>query len=110
MADKFTIELTTLAENQILKIAQYIRDEFKSPLSADRFIDKIEGEISKLDTNPDRIVLVEKEPWRSRGLHKYVIGNYIVYFIIVEHDKIVRVMAVVPYKMDQEKQLKKIDL
>ena len=63
MADKFTIELTTLAENQILKIAQYIRDEFKSPLSADRFIDKI-----------------------------------------------VRVMAVVPYKMDQEKQLKKIDL
>lgn len=83
---------------------------FKSPLSADRFIDKIEGEISKLDTNPDRIVLVEKEPWRSRGLHKYVIGNYIVYFIIVEHDKIVRVMAVVPYKMDQEKQLKKIDL
>ena len=80
------------------------------PLSADRFIDKIEGEISKLDTNPDRIVLVEKEPWRSRGLHKYVIGNYIVYFIIVEHDKIVRVMAVVPYKMDQEKQLKKIDL
>ena len=54
---------------------------FKSPLSADRFIDKIEGEISKLDTNPDRIVLVEKEPWRSRGLHKYVIGNYIVYFI-----------------------------
>ena len=55
MADKFTIELTTLAENQILKIAQYIRDEFKSPLSADRFIDKIEGEISKLDTNPDRI-------------------------------------------------------
>ena len=83
---------------------------FKSPLSADRFIDKIEGEISKLDTNPDRIVLVEKEPWRSRGLHKYVIGNYIVYFIIVEQDKIVRVMAVVPYKMDQEKQLKKIDL
>ena len=55
MADKFTIELTTLAENQILKIAQYIRDEFKSPLSADRFIDKI-----------------------------------------------VRVMAVVPYKIDQE--------
>ena len=47
---------------------------------------------------------------RSRGLHKYVIGNYIVYFIIVEHDKIVRVMAVVPYKMDQEKQLKKNDL
>ena len=93
-----------------MKIAQYIRDEFKSPLSADRFIDKIEGEISKLDTNPDRIVLVEKEPWRSRGLHKYVIGNYNVYFIIVEHDKIVRVMAVVPYKMDQEKQLKKIDL
>ena len=93
-----------------MKIAQYIRDEFKSPLSADRFIDKIEGEISKLDTNPDRIVLVEKEPWRSRGLHKYVIGNYIVYFIIVEQDKIVRVMAVVPYKMDQEIQLKKIDL
>ena len=58
MADIFNIELTTLAENQILKIAQYIRDEFKFPLSADRFIDKIEGEISKLDTNPDRIVLV----------------------------------------------------
>ena len=51
---------------------------------------------------------------RSRGVVevyiKYVIGNYTVYFIIVEHDKIVRVMAVVPYKMDQEKQLKKIDL
>ena len=104
MSKKYKVELTTLAQEQLLQIAEYIRDELLAPDAAKRTLDRLETEISKLDTMPERIVLVDSEPWNSRGIHKYVIGNYIAYFVIVP-DATVRVTAVCLGRRDQKKQL-----
>ena len=110
MKKGYSVELTTLAEDQILQIAQYIIEEFQAPETAKRVVDKIESELSKLSEMPERIVLVASEPWRSRGVHKYVMGSYIAYFIINESERTVRITAVVLDRMNQKKQLSKMEL
>lgn len=104
---KYKVELTRLAQEQILEIAKYITEELMSPDAANRLLDKLESEISKLDSMPERIVLVEEEPWHSRGVRKFIIENYIAYFIILDSENVVRVIAVVMSRRDQKKQLKK---
>lgn len=110
MKKDYSVELTPLAENQILQIAQYIIEEFQAPETALRVVDRIEHELSKLKDMPERIVLVASEPWRSRGVHKYVMGSYIAYFIIDETNLTVRITAVVLDRMNQKKQLAKMEL
>lgn len=109
MSKKYKVELTTLAQEQILQIAEYIRYKLQAPDAAKYTVDCLETEISKLDTMPERIVLVDREPWHSRGGRKYVIGNYIAYFIIVQ-DEIVRVTAVCLGRGDQKKQLEQMKI
>ena len=109
MGKKCTVELTALAQEQILQIGEYIRDELQAPDAAMRLIDYIEGEISMLEDMPERIVFVDSEPWHSRGVHKYVIGKYLAYFIILSENT-VRVTAACLGKRDQKKQLEQIDM
>ena len=110
MNRKYIVELTALAQQQILQLAQYIIDKYQEPETADRVVDTLETEITKLDTMPERVVLVEPEPWHSKGVHKYIIGNYIAYFIIVEPEHIVRVTAVVLDRRNQKRQLKQMEI
>ena len=62
MSKKYTVELTALAQEQILQIGEYIRDELQAPDAAMRMIDYLEKEISKLCEMPERVVLVDSEP------------------------------------------------
>lgn len=105
MSKKYKVEMTPLVAKQLLQIAEYIRDELQAPDAAKRTIDYLEMELSKLDTMPERVVLIDMEPWRSRGVHKYVMGNYIAYFVIMQ-ENIVRVTAVCLGRQDQKKQLR----
>ena len=105
---KYNVELTNLAQQQIMQIAEYIRDELKTPETAKRTVAGIEEKLRRLETMPERVVLIEMEPWHSKGVHKYIMGQYIAYFIIAEPEGIVRVMAVVLYRRDQKKQLEQI--
>ncbi len=105
MSKKYKVEMTPLVAKQLLQIAEYIRDELQAPDAAKRTIDYLETELSKLDTMPERVVLIDMEPWRSRGVHKYVMGNYIAYFVILQ-ENIVRVTAVCLSRQDQKKQLR----
>ena len=105
MGKKYRVELTTLAQQQIIQIASYITNELQAPYAATRLVNKLEAEIAKLDTMPERIILIDEEPWRSKGVHKYIIDEHIVYFIVLEPDYRVRVIAVVMGRMNQKKQL-----
>lgn len=41
---------------------------------------RILEQVEKLDDMPNRFPLFEKEPWRSRGLRKLIIDNYIAFY------------------------------
>ena len=99
-----------MAQEQIFEIAQYIVEKFQALESARRFIDRMEAKISELDTMPERVALIKEEPWYNKGVHKYIVSNYIVYFIILEPEHIVRVIAVVPDRMDRKRQLEQMEI
>lgn len=110
MGKGYRVELTTLAKEQILQIAHYIKDDLQAPETAKKFVDFLQTEIAKLDTMPERVVLVDEEPWHSRGVHKYIMGHYIAYFIVIEPTRIVRVIAVVLDRRDQHMRLDSLEL
>ena len=107
MKTKYAVELSELAINQIAQIKQYIIEKLNNPNAAERVVDRLKAQMGKLSTIPERVVLVEMEPWRSKGVHKYVMGNYIAYFVIDDLSRKVIITAVVLSSREQKAQLNK---
>lgn len=62
-------------------------------------------EMASLSYLPNRVMLTEEEPWHSEGIHKMVVGNYLIYFWIDEAAFTVWITAVVYGSRDQRRQL-----
>lgn len=108
--DTYLIHITQFAENQLSDIKNYIANDLHAVDSAIKVLGYLEHEINKLSQMPHRIVLVAEEPWHSEGIHKMVIRNFIVYFLIDELNMIVHITAVVHKKRDQLRQLLNSDM
>lgn len=105
MCERFEVEITPQASEQIRKIRLYVSNELCMPMAANRLINKLEHEILSLSTMPERIPLVSEEPWHSKGIRKMVAGKHIIYFLIFDELCAVRVIAVVYERQDQKRQL-----
>lgn len=108
--DKYKVKITSQAHAQMLEIFTYISEILKAHSAAMRLIDEIEKNILSLDTMPGRVALIDDEPWRSYGIHKMPIKNFIVYFWINEKLKEVHVTAVVYGRRDQLEQLRQMEI
>ena len=53
---------------------------------------------------------IEEEPWRSEGIRKIVVKNFLVYYWIDDKCNKVQVTAVIYSKRDQIEQLKNMDM
>ena len=61
--------------------------------------------IRKLDTMPNRNRLYEEEPWHSRGLRFFPVGNYLVFYKTDDETEIVYVVRIMYGGRDVHKQL-----
>ena len=59
---------------------------------------------------PKKYPLIEEEPWRSEGVRKIVVKNFLVYYWIDEEYNKVQVTAVIYSKRDQINQLKNMEM
>ena len=111
MDDKtYSVKITTQAEEQLQAIVKYIASELKAPKAALRLLDEVESVISSLSQFPRRVALTEEEPWRSLGIHKMPVKNFLVYFWIDEENARVQVTAVIYGMRDQIKLLSQMDM
>lgn len=108
--DTYFVNITKYAEEQLKEIVHYITNELQAYHSALQILELLENEISTLSQLPQRIVLVDEEPWHSEGIHKMVIRNFIAYFWIDESKKIVHITGIVYVKRNQIKQLLKMNM
>ena len=81
-----------------------------APEAADNLLDDLKASILKLSVLPKKHPLIEEEPWRSEGVRKTVVKNFLVYYWVDDEHKKVQVTAVIYKKRDQIKQLKNIDM
>jgi len=106
----YTIKITTQAEEQLQEIVKYIASELKAPKDALRLLNEMERSISSLSQFPQRVALTEEEPWRTCGVRKMPVKNFLIYFWINEENNKVQVTAVIYGKREQLKQLSKMDM
>lgn len=98
---EYQVSLTPQAAAQIQRIGQYIATSLGQPDTADRWMDHLQKEIAGLAFMPLRFPLTEEEPWRSRGIRRMTVKNFLVYYLTDEGSQRVSVTAVIYGRRDQ---------
>jgi len=110
MYKTYEVILTPQAQKNLRNIFYYIHYVLKANIAAENVLNSLEGAIDGLSLFPARHSAVETEPFKSKGLRKMAVKNYLVYFKIYEPLRVVRVVAVVYAKSNQFENLKELNL
>lgn len=92
--NKYRIEITKPAENDLSKKGMYIAKELLEPSIAETTINKISGAILTLEEFPYQNALVAEERLGKQGIRKIIIDNYIAFYMVEENHKIVTVIRI----------------
>jgi toxin ParE1/3/4 len=92
--NKYDIEITEPAENDLIEIGHYIKYELLEPQIALKTIDKISSKILELENMPLRNELVNDERLAIQGIRKLVVNNYIVFYNVSEKFKMVTIIRI----------------
>lgn len=109
MMEKYKIRVTKQARDHLHNIRDYISTKLLMPDTAKKMIRFLRSEIKSLSEEPQRIKVIDEEPWGSYGIRKIRVKNYYVYFWINDEKKQVQIIAVIYVGMDQVMQLKKME-
>ena len=82
MIKKYTVKMTDEAIKDMEDIYNYISEELLSPQNALGQYNRIAEAILTLDEFPDRFGIFQSEPEHSWGMHKMVVDNYLVCYVI----------------------------
>ncbi len=107
---QYTVKMTMSAIGQISETISYISRILLVPDTAQKWSDYLQKEIAGLDMMPARFALVDEEPWRTKGIHKMNVKNFIVYYLINDETATVWITAVVYARRDQLNALKNMPL
>lgn len=101
MADIYTVKMTDQAQRQLREIVSYISHELQAPDAARNLLNALENQTASLRNFPQRISLTSEEPWRSYGVRRMPVKNFLVYFWIDEDSYSVQITAVLYSKRNQ---------
>lgn len=87
--EEYTVQITPNALNDLEEMHRYIAKDLRSPETADLQYDRITDAILSLNTLPGRCKIVDFEPEHSAGLHRMLVGNYSVFYVVRERFVIV---------------------
>ncbi|NMA69796.1 MAG: type II toxin-antitoxin system RelE/ParE family toxin [Desulfitobacterium sp.] len=90
----YVIKLTPEAQNDLLRIFEYIAHDLQSVQNAVGQLDRLEKAISSLQQMPERFRVYDKEPWRSRNLRIRPVDNYLIFYIPDNEKKSVTILRV----------------
>lgn len=82
MSDTYSVIYSPEARNDIKEIYSYIAFELLVPGTAEGQVNKIRKTIRSLDFMPSRNPIVEWEPWKSMGMHKALVDNFVVFYMV----------------------------
>ena len=92
---KWAVIILPDAEDDIEEIYNHIAAELFEPVIAANLITRIKRAIFRLEHMPERFRLYDKEPWRSKGLRLFSVGNYIIFYHIIPDTNTVYIDAVI---------------
>lgn len=98
--NKFHIDITKPAENDLREIGHYISKELLEPVTAKKVVEKIGDAILSLEELPLRNPLVTDEKLSKLGVRKLLTVNYIVFYIVSEQQRTVTVIRILYSRRD----------
>ena len=108
--EQYAVKITEPARRQLQEIIRYIAEDLQEKRAAIRMLDTLEKELLSLSRLPNQVALTEEEPWRSQGIHKFPVKNYLIYFWVDEETKKVQIIGAVYGRKDQRHQLSNLDM
>ena len=102
----YSVRLTSYSIFQIQETISYISKVLLVPETAAAWSDYLEKQRAGLSIMPARFPPVDNEPWRTKGIRRMPVKNFIVYYYIEENTKEVWITSVVYSKRNQLNALK----
>ena len=99
--NEYEVRVTRQALEQMKEVVHYISNDLMAPDAADNLLDKMKAEITKLSSFPKKHALIDEEPWRTEGVRKIVVKNFLIYYWVT---------AVIYSRRDQIRQLSNMDM
>lgn len=94
MNDAYSIVYSPEAKADLRGIYTYIAFSLQSPGTAKDQVNRIRKEIRSLDFMPSRHGIVDWEPWKSMGMHKVPVDNFVVYYAVNAENRLVTVIRI----------------
>ena len=95
MSDSYSVVYSPEALNDLKDIYAYIAQELLVPDTALNQVNRIRKEIRSLDFMPSRYALVDWEPWKSMGMHKVPVDNFVVFYTVDSDSMTVAIIRIV---------------
>lgn len=108
--DDYAVKITSQAEEQLQEIIRYIAHELKAPDAALHLMDILEASFNSLTHFPQRVALIDEEPWHTNGIRRLPVKNFLVYFWVDEDSNKVQITAIIYEKRDQLRLLSQMDM
>ena len=107
---EYEVRITLQAQAHLREIRDYIAQKLLAPEAAKNTVQRLGTVMASLSQMPQRVPLIEEEPWRSEGVRVRAVRNFLIYFWVNEAEKTVQVIAVIYARRDQTSVLSQLDL
>jgi plasmid stabilization system protein ParE len=88
----YSINITDLAEEDILSTVRYIDNALKNPVAANNLLDEIERHEKILEDTPYIYPYVQDEYLSGKGIKYVIVKKYLIFYTIDEDSKTVNVI------------------
>ena len=103
--NEYEVRFSPKSKEDIKDIVEYIKDRFKEPLIAKRYVNLFKYEINKLTLFPKKFIAIDEEKIKVSGIRKFAIKNYMVFYRVIEEKRIVSIERILYGASNWEKWL-----
>ena len=96
----YKLQFSQTAENDLMDIYLYVKNQLLEPKIADILIRKLESEILSLSNMPQRFSLVTDQRLSRLGIRKTIVDNYIVFYLVEEKTNTVYIVRILYARRD----------
>ncbi len=82
MSDTYSVIFSPEARSDIKEIYSYIAFELLVPGTAEGQVNRIRKMIHSFEFMPSRNPIVDWKPWKSMGMHKALVDNFVVFYMV----------------------------
>ena len=99
----YSLNITDIAESDILSAARYIANVLKAPVAANNLLDEIERYEEMLENNPNIYPFAKDENLAEKKVKFVMVKKYILFYTVNEEEKTVSVIRFLHSRRDWKK-------